>query len=112
MSSRTLKVGEMIKRALTSIIKEEILEPSLESISVICSEVRVTPDLKSAIIYILPMMGSTMTNVDFLTLMTSQAPKIRRLLCKKISMRYAPQLIFKIDETFAEADKLNQLINR
>jgi ribosome-binding factor A len=112
MSSRPLKVGEMIKRALDGIIREEILEPSLENTSILISEVKVTPDLKNAIIYTLPMTGSKLSNQEFLSLMTINIPKIRKLLCKKVSLRYAPQLTFKIDDTFEEASRLNKLINK
>ena len=111
MTSRPLKVGEMIKRALTDLIKKEVLEPELEETSIIVSEVKITPDLKSAIVYILPMIGSTVNNTQFLLLMNNNAPKIRKLLCKKVYMRYSPELTFKIDDTFEHAAKLNTLIN-
>jgi len=112
MTSRPLKVGEMIKRTLAGLIKEELLEPALENTSIIISEVKVTPDLKSAIVYIFPMTGSKITNKDFLKLIILNTPKIRRLLCKKIYLRYSPDLIFKIDDTFEQAAKLNTLINK
>lgn len=111
MTNRPLKVGETIKRALTHLIKEDILEPELENISVIISEVKMTPDLKSAIVYMLPMIGSSINTIEFLSLMNHNSIKIRKLLCKKVYLRYAPELIFRIDETFNYAAKINQLIN-
>jgi ribosome-binding factor A len=110
--SRPLKVGEAIKRALTDIIKEEVLGPDLEGTSVIISEVKATPDLKSAFVYILPMIGSKLNTTNFLVLMNNYTPKIRKLLCKKVALRYSPQLIFRIDDSFEKADKLNKLINK
>ena len=112
MTGRALKVGEMIKRALTSIIQEEILEPSLEGTSVIISEVKVTPDLKSAFAYILPMTGSPIHSEKFLALMNNNIPRVRKLLCKKVALRVAPQLVFRLDDTFEAAAKLNKLINK
>ena len=110
--NRPLKVGEAIKRGLTGIIREEVLGPTLEGTSVIISEVKVTPDLKSAFVYIFPMTGSKLNNKEFLALMNDHASKIRKLLCKKVLLRYSPELFFKIDDTFDKADRLNKLIKK
>ena len=111
MTSRSLKVGEMIKRALTPLLKEQIIEPALEGISIIVSEVKMTPDLKLATIYILPMIGGNINSDQCLAVIKNNAFKIRKLLCKKVHMRYAPELTFKIDDSFEHADKINKLIN-
>ena len=111
MTNRPLKVGEMIKRVLAPLIKEEISDPILEKVSIIVSEVKITPDLKSATVYILPMIGSTINNDECLAAIKHNTVKIRKLLCKKIHMRYMPELIFKIDSSFEHAIKINKLIN-
>ena len=112
MSNRPLKVGEMIKRALTSIFREELLEPEFEKVTIIVSEVRAAPDLKSATIYLLPMMGSGISSPIFLELLKKNASKIRKLVCQRVYLRYAPELFFKFDESFEHASKLNNLIKK
>jgi len=112
MSSRPLKVGEMIKRALAGIFREELLDPQLERMPVIVSEVKITPDLKSVIIYVVPMVGSNISNASFLEIINRNSFQIRKLICKKVYLRYAPNLTFKIDESFEQASKMQKLINK
>lgn len=111
MADRPLKVGEMIKRALSQIIRETLIDKSLEETSVMISEVRMSLDLKFATIYILPLTGGKLSYNNLLEVFNNNSSKLKSLLCKKVSLRYAPQFIFKIDETLDKAEKINKLVS-
>ena len=63
-SSRQLKVGETVKRALSDVVRYSIHDPYLEKVSIIISEVKMTPDLKIAKVFLLPMIGGALNNVE------------------------------------------------
>ena len=111
MTNRQLKVGEMIKRAISDILRDNPLDKSLDGSSVAISEVRMSADLKFATVYVLPMTGSSLPSNELLKACNSYSNKIKALLCKRISLRYAPNFIFKIDDSFDAAAKINKLIS-
>jgi ribosome-binding factor A len=113
MTDRPLKVGEMIKRALSTILRESVLDASLDNASIIVAEVRMTPDLKRATVYVFPMTGVSIQGADqVLKALEQCSGKLTSLLCQQVSLRYAPVLVFKLDETFDNASKINKIINR
>lgn len=111
MANRQLQVGEMIKRALSEIIRDTVFDSVLEGVSVIVSEVRISPDLKSCTVHVLPMTGGRLSSADLLAALHHHSGRIRILLCKKIVLRYAPELTFKVDASFDEASRIGKLIN-
>lgn len=109
-SNRQLKVGEAIKRALSEIISHKVHEPFLEQISVIVSEVRMTPDLKLANVYIFFLFNEKMNKNLFLESMTSLIPKFKFFLAKEVNLRYMPNLKFILDESFDNAAHIESLL--
>jgi len=111
-SERQLKVGEAIKRALAHILQHDIHEPFLEQNPVVISEVRMTADLKTAKIYILPMIGAKDSHKAFVENITAIAHKLKQHLAKQIKLRYTPELLFYLDYSFEHVSHINSLLKR
>lgn len=110
-SQRQLRAGELIRHALVDIMQRETLrEPALDGVSVTLSEVRLSPDLKHAHVFAAPLGGERQQEV--IEALNRVAPYLRGLLGKKIEMKYTPALIFKSDQTFAEAERIDALLSR
>ena len=108
-SQRQLRVGELIKQNLGQIfLKDEAKVPSLDTKNITVTEVRMSADLKSARAYIIPLGGKdTEKAVNILTEFT---PLIRKVLAKKIDMKYLPKVSFIGDKSFDYAEKIERLI--
>lgn len=110
-SQRQLRAGELIRHALSEILQREPLrDPALAGVSITVSEVRVTPDLKQASVYAVPLGGGA--EDETVKALNRVAPYLRGLLGKKIELKFTPELKFRCDETFAEAQKIDALLAR
>lgn len=110
-SQRQLRAGELIRHALVEILqREDLREPALKGVSITVSEVRTSPDLKHATVFCAPLGGGR--EAELTAAMNRAAPHLRHLLGKKIEMRYTPTLAFRADESFAEAQKIDELLAR
>ena len=110
-SQRQLRAGELIRHALSEILQREPLrDPALAGVSVTISEVRASPDLKQASVYATPLGGEA--EAEVIDALNRVSPYLRGLLGKKIELKYTPALIFRGDETFAEAQKIDALLAR
>ncbi len=108
--SRILKVGEELRRALADIfMRGETHSPELEGYSITVSEVRVSPDLKNATVFVMPLAGKGRETL--LTVLKPLAPQLRGILSKKVDLRYTPKLHFELDKSFDEASRIHQLLN-
>jgi len=110
LSNRQLKVGETIKRSLIEIVRDDLHELFLEKTSIIISEVRMTPDLKLAKVFLLPMIGSDLSSEALLISMNKIAFKVRNLLANRIRLRYLPEIKFILDDSFDRASKIESLL--
>ncbi|GJL96110.1 MAG: ribosome-binding factor A [Hyphococcus sp.] len=90
--------------------RETFREPALAGQSITVSEVRVSPDLKQASVYAAPLGGDNQGEV--VKALNKIAPYLRGLLGKKIELKYTPALVFRSDETFAEAQRIDALLSR
>lgn len=98
-SQRCLKVGEEIRRVLAAIFQNYFFQESaLQSMSITVTEVQMSPDLKHAKIFFLPLGGGNKDAV--LAGLQLKAPKIRHLVGKKIYLKNTPALDFRLDESF------------
>lgn len=110
-SQRQLRAGELIRHALVDILQRENLrEPALAGVSVTVSEVRVSPDLKQATVYCLPLGGGHETEV--VDALNHASHHLRGLLGRRIDMKFTPGLKFVADESFAEARRIDELLAR
>ncbi len=110
-SQRQLRVGELIRRALSDILMQgTIHDPDLNRISVTVSEVNASPDLKIATAYVCPLGGQG--GEDLIALLAKNKSEIRRSISKKLTLKYTPDLRFRIDETFDRMDETRRLFSQ
>ena len=110
-SQRQLRVGELIRRALSDILMQgTIHDPDLNRISVTVSEVTASPDLKIATAYVCPLGGQG--GDDLISLLAKRKSEIRKLISKKLTLKYTPDLRFRIDETFDRMDETRRLFSQ
>ena len=110
-SQRQLRVGELIRRALSEILMQGIIhDPDLNRISVTVSEVTASPDLKIATAYVCPLGGQG--GEDLIALLAKNKSEIRRSISKKLTLKYTPDLRFRIDETFDRMDETRRLFSQ
>jgi len=109
-SQRQLKVGEEIRHALSAIFSRgELSHPLINEASITVSEVRISPDLKNATAYVMPLAGKKQEEV--LEWLDNESGGIRFLLSKKIHLKYLPRVSFRIDDSFDNASHINSLLN-
>ena len=110
-TQRQLRVGELIKQNLGQIfLRDEAKVPTLETRNITVTEVRMSPDLKNARAYVIPLGGkdsekavNTLTQFSYL---------IRKALSKKIDMKFLPKVSFVSDKSFDYAAKIEKLIQK
>ena len=111
VSQRQLRVGEMVKQALSLIfIKGEAKIPNLETNLITVSEVRMSPDLKSARAFVIPLGGKDSKKI--VDLLKEFSHIVRKILSKKIEMKYLPKVSFVEDKSFEYAEKIEKLIKQ
>lgn len=107
-SQRQLRVGELIRRTLSDVLmRGDIHDPELNRLSVTVGEVRTSPDLKVATAYVLPLGGEGQESV--IGLLARNKGELRRIIGKKLELKYAPDLRFRLDETFDKMDETRRL---
>ena len=108
-SQRQLRVGELIKQSLGQIfIRDEAKVPNLETKNITVTEVRMSPDLKNAKAYVIPLSGKDTENA--VNILTKFSYLIRKALSKKIDMKFLPRVHFVGDKSFDYAEKIERLI--
>ena len=110
-SQRQLRVGELIKQSLGQIfLRDEAKVPSLMTKNITVTEVRMTPDLKNAKAYIIPLGGKDTEST--VSVLTKFSYLIRKALSKKINMKFLPKVHFVGDKSFDYAEKIEKLIQK
>lgn len=107
---RPLKVAELLKKVLSEIfLKEGLYHPDHGEIAITISEVNVSPDLKNATIYILPLANQNVP--DLTAFLDDNMNFIRKMLAQKVMLRTLPKLYFKPDTAFDHAHKINSIFD-
>ena len=110
-SQRQLRVGELIKQSLGQIfLKDEAKVPTLITKNITVTEVRMSPDLKNARAYVIPLGGKDTDNA--VNVLTKFSHLIRKALSKKIDMKFLPKVSFIGDKSFDYAEKIEKLIQK
>ena len=111
ISQRQLRVGEMIKQALGMLfIRDEAKLPSLSTKEITVTEVRMSPDLKTAKIFVMLLGGKNAEEI--IENLKEFSFVIRKVLSKKIVMKFLPKLFFVKDDSFDYAEKIENLIKQ
>jgi len=108
-SQRQLRFGELVKQSLGQIfIRDEAKVPNLETKNITVTEVRMSPDLKNARVYIMPLGGK---NIDeAVNILTEFSYLVRKALSKKLDAKFLPKVSFVGDKSFDYAEKIEKLI--
>jgi ribosome-binding factor A len=108
-TQRQLRVGELVRHEIAALLERgEIRDPELQGLVVTVTEVRPAPDLKSAIVYVMPLGGIGAEIA--LAALSRAAPFVRRRVAEAIELRYAPELRFALDDSFERADRVERLL--
>lgn len=108
-SLRLLRVGENVRHAISAILaRGDVQDPDLERASVSVSEVRVSPDLRNATIFVMPLGGDADGVVT--KALNKNAAFLRGAMAKIVNMKFNPKLNFKLDPSFAEASHIETLL--
>jgi ribosome-binding factor A len=108
-SQRQLRVGEIIRRALADVLmRGEAHEPDLDGVPITVGEVRCSPDLKVATAYVLPLGGRDSERV--LEALNRARGELRRQVTRLVSLKFSPELRFKLDETFDRMDDTRRML--
>ena len=110
-SQRQLRVGELVKQNLGEIfIRNEAKIPSIDTKVITVTEVRMTPDLKTARAYVIPLGGVEMAKT--VSTLTEFSHLVRKALSKKLDIKFLPKLTFVEDNSFEYAEKIEKLIKK
>ena len=108
-SQRQLRVGELVKQNLGELfIRNEAKIPSINSKLITVTEVRMTPDLKTARVYVIPLGGVDMT--ETVRVLTEYSHLVRKALSKRLDVKFLPKLVFVEDNSFEYAEKIEKIL--
>jgi ribosome-binding factor A len=106
---RRLRVAEELRHALSGILRRgECRDPALRDASIAVTEVKLASDLRNATVFVMPLGGANATEI-FAGLKRSSA-FLRRLVAREVALRYTPNLIFELDLSFDQADRIAALL--
>ena len=109
-SVRLLKVGERVRHILSELLaREEAHDPTLRASSISVTEVRMSPDLRNAKVYVKPLLGED-EDVIVKALRTNTA-FFQREVAQRLGLKFAPKLQFRADESFDEASRIEELLD-
>ena len=108
-SQRQLRVGELVKQNLGELfIRNEAKIPTMNSKLITVTEVRMTPDLKTARVYVIPLGG--IDTKETVSILTEYSHLVRKALSKRLDIKFLPKLTFVEDNSFEYAEKIENII--
>jgi ribosome-binding factor A len=109
-SVRLLKVGEQVRHVLSEVLtRQQVHDETLSAHSVSVTEVRLTPDLRTATVYVKPLLGHGEEEV--LRALRQNTAYLQREVAKRLALKYAARLVFRADESFDEASRIDTLLS-
>ncbi|MEM7059463.1 MAG: 30S ribosome-binding factor RbfA [Pseudomonadota bacterium] len=109
-SQRQLRVGELIRRTLSEILmRGDLHEPELSGVSITVGEVRTSPDLRVATVFVLPLGGGNAEAI--LEALTRARGELRRAVNKAVTLKFSPELRFVLDESFDRMDETRAMLS-
>jgi ribosome-binding factor A len=108
-SQRALRVGELIRHAVSDMLtRGEVHDPILEGHLVTVPEVRMTADLRLATIYVMPLGGRD--SAEVLEALNRNSRFLRGEIARRVNLKFSPEIRFRIDERFDEAERIEKLL--
>jgi ribosome-binding factor A len=108
-SQRALRAGELIRHALAEILaRGDVHDPVIETHLITVPEVRMSPDLRLATVYVMPLGGTD--EKDVLAALDRNKRYLRGEVAHRVNLKFAPDLRFRIDERFDEAERIERLL--
>src|SRR6202022_522078 len=108
-SQRQLRVGETVRHALAEIlVSGSVHDPDLEGHTITVPEVRMSPDLKLATIYVMPLGGRDADKV--IAALERNKKFLRGEIARRVNLKFAPDIRFRVDERFEEAERIEKLL--
>jgi ribosome-binding factor A len=108
-SQRQLRVGELVRHAMAEMLtRGDVHDPVIEGHLITVPEVRMSPDLRLATVYVMPMGGRDAEQV--IAAFERHKKFLRAEIAQRINLKFAPDLRFRIDERFAEAERIDKLL--
>lgn len=110
-TARQLRVGEEVRHGISRVLaRGELRDPALAEAAVTVTEVRMSPDLKHALVFVMPLAG--LRAAEVLAGLKRGAPFLRGLLAREVPLRFSPTLGFALDTSFDHANRINELLHR
>ena len=110
-SQRQLRVGEMLRRAISEIlVRGDLYDPDLANVSVTVGEVRTSPDLKNATVFVYPLGGKNAKNM--VAALNKSSGEVRYALTKNVALKHSPKIKFMLDTTFDQMDDTRRLLSQ
>ena len=110
-SQRQLKVGEELRHLISNaLLRSSFYDEHIENNNITITEVNVSPDLKNAKVYVMPLGGENKD--DVLNSLNKATGRLKKIISSNISLRQTPKLTFKIDETFEYAKKIDDILDK
>jgi ribosome-binding factor A len=111
VAQRRLRVGEELRHALSGILRRgECRDPALRDASVAVTEVRLGSDLRNATVFVMPLGGANATEI--VAGLKRSTAFLKRQVAREVVLRYTPNLIFELDLSFDQADRITALLAR
>jgi ribosome-binding factor A len=108
-SQRVLRVGELVRHALADMLtRGEVHDPTIETHMITVPEVRMSPDLRQATIYVLPLGGRDVQEV--VAALERNKRYLRGEIARRVNLKFAPEIRFRADERFDEAERIEKLL--
>jgi ribosome-binding factor A len=108
-SQRQLRVGELVRHAVAEMLtRGDVHDPVIEGHLITIPEVRMSPDLKLATIYVMPMGGRDAAEV--VAAFDKHKKFLRTEIAHRVNLRFAPDFRFRVDDRFAEAERIDRLL--
>jgi ribosome-binding factor A len=108
-SQRQLRVGELVRHAVAEmLIRGDVHDPVIEGHLITVPEVRMSADLRIATIYVMPMGGRDADQV--IAAFERHKKFLRAEIAHRINLKFAPDIRFRVDERFAEAERIDKLL--
>jgi ribosome-binding factor A len=108
-TQRSLRAGELVRHAVADILaRGDVHDPVIEGHLITVPEVRMSPDLRIATVYILPLGG--LDNAAVLAALDNNKRHLRAEVARRVNLKFAPEIRFRIDERFDEAERIDRLL--